>query len=64
MPGLGPGCSGSPGAQPLVWPVTPVTGAGAPGPLLTEAAARWLYGRVPFREVRSTTAEQVMKAVM
>lgn len=38
--------------------------AAAQGTILTEAAARWLYGRVPFREVGSTAAEQVMKAVM
>ena len=34
------------------------------GTILTEAAARWLYGRLPFRDVGSTEAEQVMKAVM
>lgn len=42
----------------------PVTAKGALGTILTEAAARWLYGLVPFRDVGSTAAEQVMKAVM
>ena len=31
VPGLGPGSSESPGAQTLLWPVSPVTAEGAPG---------------------------------
>lgn len=63
--GLRPGGGGSPEAQTWFDPPLPHHCQGRPqGPILTEAAARWLYGRVPFRDVSSTAAEQVMKAVM
>lgn len=62
MPGLRPGSGGVQGPSPRSGRSS-VT-AEPQGAVLTEAAARWLYCRVPFRDVCSTEAEQVMKAVM
>lgn len=45
------------------WAGSPAEGWG-PGNILTEAAERWLYGREPLRDVRSTAAAQATKAVI